>query len=70
MEENNAISRVKKSIVTFVILTFALSSIFYYLIIFSSFGGLNTLLLMWCPAIAAIITSLIFFRSIRGFGWG
>ncbi|MGZ7067731.1 MAG: CPBP family glutamic-type intramembrane protease [Methanobacterium sp.] len=70
MEENNAISRVKKSIITFVILTFALSSIFYYLIIFSSFGGLNTLLLMWCPAIAAIITSLIFFRSIRGFGWG
>jgi membrane protease YdiL (CAAX protease family) len=63
------ISTIKKSIFCFVILTFSLSSIFYYLIISHGFGGLNVLLLMWMPGISALITSLIFFRSIRGFGW-
>lgn len=33
-------------------------------------GNLHSLLLMWVPGIAAIISSLIARKSIRGFGWG
>ncbi|MGC9516194.1 MAG: CPBP family intramembrane glutamic endopeptidase [Methanomicrobiales archaeon] len=69
MKEDITISTVKKAIITFVILTFAFSSIFYYLIITTGMGGYKTFLLMWMPALSAIITSLIFFRTIRGFGW-
>ena len=65
--------KAKKAIITFILLTFALSSIFYFLIIsagsIKSGNGIFTLLLMWCPAAAAFITSLIFYKSVRGFGW-
>lgn len=70
MKEDKTISTIKKSIICFVLITFALSTIFYYLIIANGFGGLNVFLLMWMPAFSALITSLIFFKSIRGFGWG
>jgi membrane protease YdiL (CAAX protease family) len=33
-------------------------------------AGMWVLGLMWMPALAAIITALIFQRNIRGFGWG
>lgn len=69
MGNDKSISTVKKAIVTYVALTFALSTIFYYLMATTGMGGYKTLLLMWMPAVSAIITSLIFFRSIRGFGW-
>jgi membrane protease YdiL (CAAX protease family) len=56
------------------LLTFALSSIFYYLIISAKTlragGGLYVLGIMWCPGVSALITQLIFQRNIRGLGWG
>jgi membrane protease YdiL (CAAX protease family) len=63
----------KKRIVTFLLLTFALSSVFYALIILSgttqAAGGLYVLGMMWCPGIAAIATRLLFQGNLRGFGW-
>lgn len=66
-------TKTKKSILTFLIICFALSSVFYYLIIA---GGIPefTYILMWCPGIAAIIVNVlkhrgenaINFRSCRG----
>jgi membrane protease YdiL (CAAX protease family) len=60
-------------IATYLGLTFALSTVFYVLIIragtLAAGSGLYVLGLMWCPGVAAIITSLIFERSLRGLGW-
>lgn len=68
-----SVGRVKKAIITFLVLNFGLSSIFWYILGLagdvSAGGSLYVGLLMWCPAAAAIITSLIFYRSIRDFGW-
>ena len=55
-------AKTKKSILTFLVICFALSSVFYYMIIVA--GILEaTYALMWCPGIAAIITSLIYHRK-------
>lgn len=68
--------RTKLSIVTYLVLTFALSSIFYRLIIRQSphdlLTGLYVLGLMWCPGVSGLLTRLIFQRNLRGhgFGWG
>ena len=57
----------------FLTITFSLSAIFYFLIIYS--GSLNsgwgqfTMGLMWCPAIAAFITIKILKRDISTLGW-
>jgi membrane protease YdiL (CAAX protease family) len=57
-------------IVTFLILAFGLSSIFYVLIITGGKGiGPWLLPLMLCPGVSAIITKLIFDRSLKGLGW-
>lgn len=54
--------KVKKSILLFLITCFALSSIFYYLII--GRGLLQfSYILMWCPGVAAIIVSMIYHRG-------
>jgi membrane protease YdiL (CAAX protease family) len=58
-----------KKIWVFLLLTFALSSIFYYLIISSGSVQSYSLGLMWCPGVAALITQLVFERSLRGLGW-
>jgi membrane protease YdiL (CAAX protease family) len=58
-----------KRILVFLILTFVFSSFFYYLIIKSGSMSSYSLGLMWCPGAAAIITQLIFQRSLRGMGW-
>jgi uncharacterized protein len=58
-----------KKILVFLVLTFSISSIFYYL---KNSGGTShdyTLALMWCPGIAALLTQLIFTHSIRDLGW-
>jgi uncharacterized protein len=58
-------------VVTYLVLTFALSSIFYWQIIGA--GKMKMLLvfgLMWCPGVAALITKLVFQRNLRGIGWG
>ena len=66
-------SRQSKPIFIFLILTFAFSSIFYYLIIsagtLAAGNGLYVLGLMWCPGIAAIITTLYLRRSLKSLGW-
>ena len=63
----------QKKIITFLLLTFALSSLFYGLMIvagsYRAQGGLYLLGLMWCPGIAAMSTQWLFQRNIRGLGW-
>jgi CAAX protease family protein len=59
-----------RKILVFLALTLAFSSIFYYLIIKA--GKLESAPvfgLMWSPGVAAIVTQLIFHRSLRGMGW-
>jgi membrane protease YdiL (CAAX protease family) len=58
-----------KKIVLFLILMFGLSSIFYSGILKYGMTASYTLGLMWSPGLAALITQLIFTRSIRGLGW-
>jgi membrane protease YdiL (CAAX protease family) len=59
-----------RKIVAFLALTLAFSSIFYYLIISAgTLGRLTVLGLMWSPGISALITQIIFQRSLRGMGW-
>ena len=62
-----------KKIITYVILTFSLSSIGYYLIIHSKALGINPFIimfyLMWCPALSGIITSLVYEKNLSGLGW-
>ena len=64
---------IKKSIVYLVFLG-ALSSVAYALLFNYVKIGISPLLgvfiLMWCPAVSAFITQLIFQRNLRGFGWG
>jgi len=57
-------------IVTFLALTFGLSTIFYVKIITGGEGIAPWLLpLMLCPGVSAILTKLIFDRSLKGLGW-
>jgi len=69
----NAISQSKKPIAIFLVLTFALSCIFYFLIIHTgklgSGFGMYVTGLMWCPGMSAILTSIILKRKISLLGW-
>ena len=57
-------------IVTFLALTFGLSTIFYVKIIQGGEGIAPWVLpLMWCPALSAIITKLIFDHNLKDLGW-
>lgn len=62
-----------KKITTYLILTFLLSSIGYYLIIRSKDLGLNPTFvifyLMWCPGVSGITTYLIYEKGLSGIGW-
>jgi len=58
-----------KKIVVFLVLMMGLSSIFYKGILKSGMVPSYTLGLMWSPGLAALITQLIFTRSLRGLGW-
>ena len=70
MLANNA----KKQIATYLVIVFAVSIPWYVLI--STQGGLDAggsryvFPLMWTPALAGVVTALIFQRSLRGMGWG
>ena len=70
----NNMTRPNKEILTFLILTFALSAVPYYLIItagsLGAGGGWYPIALMWCPGIAALTTCLIYNKNLRGLGWG
>jgi len=56
------------------VLTVLLSSIFYFLIIKSGtiFAAdmLYVLAWMWCPGIAALLTSILYKKNLSDFGWG
>lgn len=60
-------------ILLFLLITFGLSSIFYFLIIHTgklgSGFGMYVTGLMWCPGISAILTSLILKRKLSLLGW-
>jgi membrane protease YdiL (CAAX protease family) len=61
----------RRRIILFLVLTYALSSIFYALIISNGkMKAFPTLGLMWCPGVAALITRLATQRNLRGTGWG
>jgi membrane protease YdiL (CAAX protease family) len=63
-----------KRLVTFVVFMFGISSVFMGWAIsagsMGTGGGLAALGGMWSPGIAAILTQLIYRKSLRGFGWG
>ncbi len=65
--------KIRKEIMVFLALTLVFSSIFWTLIIISGFGSKNAVFyifgLMWSPGISAIITGLIFQKSLRPIGW-
>jgi membrane protease YdiL (CAAX protease family) len=62
-----------QKIITYIVITFALSSVFYYLIISS--GSMSTAYgalasgLMWCPGVAALLTLAVHHESLRDLGW-
>jgi uncharacterized protein len=63
----------QKPILTYLLITFLLSSIFYALVIHTgklgSGFGMYVTGLMWCPGLSAIITSIILKRKISLLGW-
>jgi hypothetical protein len=61
-----------KPILIFLAITIALSVLLYIPIIGMKTGvqGILNLGIMWCPGLAAIITRLICYKSLRGLGWG
>jgi membrane protease YdiL (CAAX protease family) len=59
-------ARIKRSIVTFVVLTFALSTVGYAATIASREASI---LLLVAPALAALITRYLYQRNVRGFSW-
>lgn len=70
-------SNPKITVLTFVILTFIFSSLFWYLISVTPALADNatrlylyTIAVMWCPTLAAILTRLYFQRNLKGFGLG
>ena len=63
-------STAHKKIITYVVLVFAFSAVFYYRMIASGSISGYIFPLMWCPAVAALLTQLLFQRNLRGLGWG
>jgi len=63
-----------KPIAIFLSITLALSSIYYFLIIYSGMTGggrgLYATGIMWCPGISALITMKLLKRNISELGWG
>ncbi len=63
----------RKRIMMFLTLTFLLSAIFWQLIWqaggIKGSGAVLVTFLMWCPGVAALITTFAFQRNVRGLGW-
>ncbi len=66
-------SSAKRTLATYLVLTFGLSTIFYTLIIragtLGAANGMYVLALMWCPGTAGMLTMLVTTGSLRGMGW-
>lgn len=72
---SNDRARTIRGIVTYLILTAGLSAILWWRIIAAKTlepGGsaVYVIALMWCPGVAGLTTRLLFYRSLRGVGWG
>jgi len=67
-------SKDRASLITFLCLTFGVSTIWYTLIVragdLGAGGGRFVFLLMWTPGLSALATRLIFQHNVRGEGWG
>ena len=66
----------RQVIAAYLVLAFGLSTVIWYIMIAKPSFAIETgiirhsgFLLMWCPAIAAIITRLWFQHNLSGFGW-
>lgn len=65
--------RIQKEIITFLGLAFTVSWALFFLTSSSELtqqGGPWVIVLPWCPGIAAILTQLLYRKSLRGLGWG
>jgi membrane protease YdiL (CAAX protease family) len=63
-------SKDKKSVLIFLVITFALSIVCYYIYIINGEAASGIVaLLMWCPGLAAIIIKNIFYRKERLLGF-
>ncbi|MDD5096302.1 MAG: CPBP family intramembrane metalloprotease [Candidatus ainarchaeum sp.] len=63
----------RREVLTFLVLAFALSSVFYCLVATAADAQdalIFTIALMWCPAVAAVLTRLYWQRNLSGFGLG
>jgi len=64
----------QRGIVVFLLITLGLSFIFYLLIISGgtiyAFDMLYVLAWMWCPGVAALITTFLLNQDLTGLGWG
>ena len=64
----------RRGLPVYIILTFALSSLFYFLILKSGHVGAGSGAyvtgLMWCPAVAALLTCRYLGRNVASLGWG
>ena len=61
--------RAPNSLIFFLVLTFALSSIFYIRSFSGAPLGEVAPMLMWMPGVAAIATQILFYGTIQGLGW-
>ena len=63
----------RKQLATYLLLTIAFSSVFYFLIIKSGHlgagGGSYVLSLMWCPGAAAMLTKKLYGQPLATLGW-
>jgi uncharacterized protein len=63
----------RRQVLTYLLLVFLFSSVFYFLIIYSKHlgagGGLYVFGIMWCPALAAFATLKLNGRSLADLGW-
>ena len=70
---NTRVADTRAELTTFLVLTFGLSAVFWWLIVsagsLGAKGGQYVLALMWSPGVSALITRLIFQRNLRGQGW-
>src|SRR5438093_12089986 len=62
-------AKTRNSLILFLVLTFALSSIFYARSFSGAPLGQVAPLLMWTPGVAAIVTQLLFYPSLADLGW-
>jgi len=73
IEMETSVKQARKAIALFLLITFGLSSIFYFLIIhtgkLNSGFGMYVVGLMWCPALSGLITTKILKRKISQLAW-